>query len=161
MRDYPTLIEAWKMVKYNNVRLKIIGVDHISGVNRVPKNVDFIKRVTILELKENIAKARFVVVPLPYYKYSYGQMSFLQSMALGKICIVTKTPSSQDYINDCENGFLVQPYDINDLARKINLLLQKNSICNEIEKNARKSIENKFNEKYMATQLSEFILSII
>jgi glycosyltransferase involved in cell wall biosynthesis len=160
-RDYPTLIEAWERVKHNNIRLKIIGVHNIPGVDRLPDDVDLVSRVSILSLKDSIAKARFVVVPLPYYKYSYGQMTFLQSMALGKSCIVTKTPSSQDYLTDNEDALFVRPYDSEDLSRKIEVLLEDDNMNNKIAINARRTIENKYNEKNMAKEIYDFIMGLI
>ncbi len=162
LRDYPTLIEAWKMVKQkNNIRLKIIGVDKIPGVDRLPDDVDLISRVPIHSLNESIAKARFVIIPLPNYNYSYGQTTFLHAMALGKSCIVTKTPSSQDYLTDNEDALLVRPYDREDLTEKIKLLLADDNMNNKISMNARSTIENKYNEKTMAKEIYDFIMRLI
>ena len=129
------------------MRLKIIGVDSVPGVDRLPDNVDITGRVPINTLRENIARARFVVLPLPYYKYSYGQMSFLQSMAQGKSCIVTKTPSTHDYLTHNEDALLVRAFDKEDLAEKIMMLLHNDALNNIIAKNARETIENKYNEE--------------
>jgi glycosyltransferase involved in cell wall biosynthesis len=160
-RDFPTLIEAWKSIRKKNVRLRIIGVDRIPGVTSVPENVEILGRVPIPILIENILKARFVVIPLPYLKYSYGQMSFLQSMALGKSCIVTKTPSSQDYLKHNENALLVRPYDQNDLAEKITLLLEDEHMNDRIALNARGTIESTCNERHMAVEMYNFISELI
>ena len=160
-RDYPTLIEAWKRIKHDKVRLKIIGVDNVPGVDRLPDNVDIAGRVPINILKGNIARARFVVIPLPHYNYSYGQMSFLQSMAQGKSCIVTKTPSTYDYLTDNEDALLVRAFDKEDLAEKIMTLLHNDVLNNKIAKNARETIENKYNEEKMAGELYNFISDII
>jgi len=160
-RDFPTLIEAWKSIGKGNVRLRIIGIDRIPGIVNVPGNVEVLGRVPIQTLIENILKARFVVIPLPYLKYSYGQMSFLQSMALGKSCIVTKTPSSQDYLNHDEDALLVRPYDQKDLAEKITILLENEQINNRIALRARGTIENKCNEKHMAIAMYNFISELM
>lgn len=161
MRDYPTLIDAWKLIVPDKIRLKIIGIDRIQGVDRLPDNVDLISWVPILSLKEKIAKARFIILPLPCYNYSYGQMSFLQSMALKKSCIVTNTPSTRDYLTNEKDALFVKPYDKQDMAEKINLLLNNSNINNTIAINARQSIENKYNEKIMAKKLFEFISELL
>ncbi|HUL00063.1 MAG TPA: glycosyltransferase family 4 protein, partial [Nitrospirota bacterium] len=156
-RDYPTLIKAWKKVSKEHTRLKIIGVDKKSAVDYQDSNIEIVSRVPLRTLMLNITKARFVIIPLPYYKYSYGQMSFLQSMALGKSCIVTKTPSSQDYLKHNEDALLVRPYDQGDLAEKITMLLENQHLNDRIALSARGTIENKCNEKHMAIEMYNFI----
>jgi len=160
-RDYTTLIEAWKSIGHKNERLRIIGVDQVPCVVNVPANVEIRGRVPIQTLIENIHKARFVIIPLPLLKHSYGQMSFLQSMAMGKGCIVTKTPSSQDYLTHNEDALLVRPYDRKDLAEKITIFLENQRVIDRIAHNARRVIEKKYNEKNMAAEMYDFISELI
>ncbi len=160
-RDYGTLIEAWKSIGDRRVRLKIIGVDTIPGLASVPDNVEIAGRVPIQVLIENILRARFVVIPLPYHNYSYGQMSFLQSMALGKCCVVTRTPSSQDYLTHNEDAVLVRPYDREDLSEKIRTLLDDEPLRDHIARNGRRRIEDKCNEKNMAAEMHKFVSDLV
>jgi len=159
-RDYPTLIEAWAKVDKKQTRLKIIGIDNIVNVDSKGSNIDLVGRVPLRTLMLNIAKARFIIVPLPYHKYSYGQMSFLQSMAMGKSCIITRTPSSEDYLTDNTDSLFVRPYDSEDMAEKIAVLLGDTDLNNNIALNARHTIETRFNEKNMAKEFYSFISAI-
>ena len=160
-RDYPTLIKAWEKIANEQTRLKIIGIDTMASVNCKDSNIDLVGRVSLGTLLQNIAKARFIVIPLPDLKYSYGQMSFLQSMALGKSCIVTKTPSSQDYLKHDKDALLVRPYDQMDLAEKITTLLENDDLNERIALSARETIVNKCNEKNMASEMYTFISELI
>jgi glycosyltransferase involved in cell wall biosynthesis len=109
-------------------------------------------------LKKLIGAAKLVVLPLPYYNYSYGQMSLLQSMSMAKSVIVTRTPGVIDYVIDNKNGFFVNPYDINDLSEKIAKLLKNPKLSSAVGLNARITVSRDFNEKIMAERIYNFIM---
>jgi glycosyltransferase involved in cell wall biosynthesis len=156
-RDYPTLLKAWEQIT-TDTRLYIIGDETAQGI----KNVVAIPKIDIIKLKQYIAKSLFVVIPLPVFNYSYGQMSFLQSMAMGKPVIVTKTPSSIDYIEDGKGVFFVRPYDISDLKSKIEYLLsQRNRLAIHGENAYRQIIDNLLDEETMSRKIAEFIKLLI
>jgi glycosyltransferase involved in cell wall biosynthesis len=147
-RDYPTLLRAWKQVE-TDVRLYIVGSDSIISSGRV----NVMPKTNILELKRYIAESLFVVIPLPYFRYSYGQMSALQSMAMGKPVIVTKTPSTIDYIEDGRGAFFVEPYDDKDMKEKIQYLLNNRERLETIGAEACSYIRHELTEEKMADEI--------
>jgi len=159
-RDYSTLINAWRRLDIKSLKLHIVGMNKIGayGISDLPKNIKCTPRVPISTLKNLIASARFVVIPLPYFRYSYGQMSILQSMSMGKAVIVTRTPGVIDYVIDNENGFFVNPYDINDLSETIAKLLKNPQLSSSVGHNARITVTADFNEKIMAERIYNFIM---
>lgn len=162
-RDYTTLLKAWEKVSSLDIKLKIIGVNNSQelDVTNFSPDAELFGMVPINKLKDMIAKSRFVVLPLPYHKYAYGQMTLLQCMSMGKAVIVTKTPSAVDYIADGKNALFVQPYDVDDMRRKIEFLLANPSIAITLGKEARKTVVRRFNEKIMAQNIYDFINEII
>lgn len=161
-RDYLTLLKAWSQIS-TETKLRIVGIKNLRmlGITRLTSNVELYDRVSISKLKQLIAGAKFVVIPLPYYKYSYGQMTLLQSMAMAKAVIVTKTPSAKDYITNSKDGLFVEPYNIGDMREKIEFLLNNPSLVERLSKQARKTVEQKFNEKIMAQKIYAFVNKII
>jgi glycosyltransferase involved in cell wall biosynthesis len=157
-RDYPTLLKAWDRLD-TDTRLYIIGVKTIR--TETEKQIVSLPRTDILTLKQYIAKSLFVVIPLPFYKYSYGQMTVLQSMAMGKPVIVTKTPSTVDYIEDGKGVFFVNPYDDIDLKNKIQYLLQHQKDLEAIGMEARSYVQNELNEEKMADGIYKTILRFL
>ncbi|MCL1938099.1 MAG: glycosyltransferase family 4 protein [Candidatus Azobacteroides sp.] len=156
-RDYPTLLDAWQKID-PSVRLYIIGDTSIPSIN----NIVSLPKSSISVLKQYIAKSLFVVIPLPVFNYSYGQMSFLQSMAMGKPVIVTKTPSSIDYLQNAQGAFLINPYDKTDMKNKIEYLLAHKEQLNDLGEKARKDIETgHFDEQTMAERMNEFIKTLL
>ena len=156
-RDYPTLLEAWQEID-TSVRLYIVGDTSIASRDNI---VSFPKS-SISVLKQYIAGSLFVVIPLPYFNYSYGQMSFLQSMAMGKPVIVTKTPSSIDYLQNAQGVFLVNPYDKADMKNKIEYLLIHKDQLEDLGNKARNEIINcHLDEQTMAERIKRFIETLI
>jgi glycosyltransferase involved in cell wall biosynthesis len=155
-RDYDTLLGAWQSANKENNKLKIAGIN----THRLQKGDDsvvLLGYVSVNELKLLIQKSKFVVIPLPVFNYSYGQMSFLQSMCLGKTVVVTQTPSSVDYLENENGAFFVKPYNVNDLKDKMELLLSNMDLLAENNKKARTYITANFTEKRMGENIYEYI----
>ncbi len=154
-RDWDTLLKAFEDLE-NDVKLKIIGVPDKKKLNFSPKiqnRVECLPYIPIQRLKEEIAKARFMVIPLPYVRYSLGQTTLLQAMSMQKAVIVTKVPSVEDYVEDGKNVILFEPKDVQDLKNKMEMLLKDSKLTERVAKNARKTIVKDFNEKNLAKNL--------
>lgn len=151
-RDYQTLLTAWSGINTTH-RLRLIGYKQTVDI----PNVDVINKVSIEALKYQIANALFVVIPLPVFNYSYGQMSFLQSMCMGKTVIVTNTPSSVDYLTDGHGSFFVKPFDVADMRAKISLLINNKKLLEESNSKARQYVLEYFAEQQMAEKVDRFI----
>lgn len=155
-RDYSTLLEAWQRLG-TDVRLRIVGCRG----EATHGNIEFIERVSIAELRRLIANARFVVIPLPVFNYSYGQMSFLQSMSVGKAVVVTETPSSVDYIEHGNGAFLVRPYDIESMHDALAKLLGDDELLARSSARARPYVAENFSEQKMAKGVFDVIQTIL
>ncbi len=160
-RDYGTLLSAWAKMDRGNTKLKIVGLSHIKSGGESLQGVELVNRLPISEFATMVAKALFVVIPLPVFNYAYGQMTMLQAMAMKKAVIVTRTPSTVDYLSDKENGLFVRPYDPIDLADKMQLLSNDPNLALTLGRNARASVEGQFSEKAMANNIFDFIREIL
>ncbi|MEO0137440.1 MAG: glycosyltransferase family 4 protein [candidate division WOR-3 bacterium] len=162
-RDYQTLIRAWLKLREPKAKLLIVGVRKLKSFNTSDAllPISFQPRVTVDKLKTMIAKSLFVVLPLPYYNYSYAQMSLLQSMSMGKAVIVTETPGIADYIKNGVNVITVKPYDPDDLAEKIKWCLVNRELTSEIGYQARFAVLNEYNEKLMAKKIYLVIKKLV
>ena len=159
-RDWKTLIGAFRCLS-TSVHLRMIGNDKLGlEIPFHDERIEILPPVTITELKKQIEGALFCVLPLQSFNYSYGQMTLLQQMALGKAVIAADVPSIRDYaVNDCL--ILYQPEDINDLKDKMKDLLSNSEKVNEIGKNATVSVKELFNEQKMAEEIYEFIREVV
>ena len=159
-RDYDTLIAAWRLLPAD-CRLRIVGWKPESAEG-MPANIEFEGKVPMDELIRRIRAAHFVVIPLPVFNYSYGQMSFLQSMSLGKCVVVSETVSSYDYLRNAPGAQLVEPCNAEALAEAIGRYLAlPQAELDRLGVANRQFVETHFNEQTMAEALERVIATAL
>ena len=84
------------------------------------KNVSFLGRLPHGEVMKHMAGAD--IFSLPSWEEGFGVV-YLEAMSLGKPLIACRGEGIADVIRDGETGFLVNPFDVDDLAGKIDLLI--------------------------------------
>jgi glycosyltransferase involved in cell wall biosynthesis len=154
-RDWDTLLRAFEGLE-NGVRLKIVGVANKETLNlssRIQDRVECMPYIPIQRLKREIARAKFMVIPLPYQKYSFGQMTLLQGMSMQKAVIVTDVPGVADYVRDGKNALLFGPKDWQELRRKMEMLLDRPALRLKLAQNARDTVVTEFSERNLALNL--------
>lgn len=157
-RDWDTLIKAYKLLN-TDLELRIIGhtdekYNGIKGVRQIPF-------IPVTDMINQIYNARLCVLPLEAFNYSYGQMTFLQQMALGKCVIAADVPSLKGYAEDKKTAVFYEAKNENSLADAVNFVLDNPDKEEEIISNARDYLKNECNEKIMAEQIESFYLKIM
>ena len=152
-RDWDTLVKAYQKLD-TNVKLRLVGhvdsqYENIPGIEQIPF-------VPIKKLISQIYNARFCVLPLEFFNYSYGQMTLLQQMALGKCVIAARVPSLVDYIKEGITAIFYNPKDVETCYEKMQEIFYNEKLRKTIEENARYQIEN-HNEKSMAIEIEQVI----
>ncbi|MCK4234764.1 glycosyltransferase family 4 protein [candidate division WOR-3 bacterium] len=123
------------------------------------KNVLFLGFKTGKELKEVIKNSIFTVVPSEGYE-SFG-LVVLESFASGKPVIASRLGGLAELIEDNIDGLLFEPGNIEDLSDKMNILLANRNIVVRMGRNARKKIEEKYNENEHYMRLMEAYSRVI
>lgn len=158
-RDWNTLYEAYEKVENKaNVALRLIGKSDFVCEDQ---NVEAFAVMPINELIEQIRHALFCVLPLQYFNYSFGQMTLLQQMSLGKAVITAKVPSMEGYVKEGETALFYEPENADHLAKQMELLLQDHKLRERIGQNAGKEIREEYNEKNMAQKIEIFYRKIV
>ena len=124
-------------------------------------DVEMIPYIPIDELKQQIAEAMFCVVPLEYFNYSFGQMTLLQQMAMGKAVITAKVPSMQDYVQDGYNALFYEPYDEESLLDKMELLINDEELRECLGRQAVSYVKEYHNEQRMAKEVEKFFKEVV
>ena len=155
-RDWDTLIKAYEKLE-TDVELHLLGNDSWKSDN--PK-IKILAPVTVKEMMGMIEKSLFGVLPLKWFNYSFGQMTMMQQMALGKAVIVSEVPSLKDYVQDGVDALLYPPENADILAERMKLLLENNNLRDKIGMEAARTISEKINEKAMALEIENFIQSV-
>ena len=92
-RDWQTLVAAWRLLP--GIPLKVVGAPLESTDNA---DITFVPRVEFVEYRRLVAESRMVVLPIDEGDASWGQMTLLQSFALGKPVVVSDVRPVADYV---------------------------------------------------------------
>lgn len=157
-RDWTTLLEAFNKANIKE-NLYLIGNPDIKSTNSKVKVFPFIP---INELMIYIANARFSVIPLDNFNYSFAQLTLLQQMALGVPILAADVPAIRDYAGHSEGVILYKPYDTEDLKDKLRFFskLQTEDMKNMGLKNI-DSIQSSLSEQQMAREFEMICNEIV
>jgi len=105
-------------------------------------NVHFLGKVTHQDLPLVYATADLVVLPSQIQE-SFG-LVLIEAMACGKPVIASNLPGVRSVVSDGEDGLLVKPGDVVDLAEKIQTLLDDPQLRREMGQRGRAKVEAKY-----------------
>lgn len=86
---------------------------------------------------------------------------YIEASFLGKPVIGGKSGGTADAIEDGKTGFLIEPNNVNELERKIILLLKNKSLRDKLGKNGRKRVLNGFLWKHNVDKLTRLYKELI
>ncbi len=169
-RDWETLMEA-HLMSGKKLTLRFLGNKDLIGsimdkyrdydnesvghcLNKL--NIEVNDAVSVTEFKEQIKNAAFCVLPLKSVNYSYGQMTMLQQMVMGKAVIAAGVPSLSPYFREGAN-FKYEPGNAGELAGIIEKLTKDKQLCESTGKIAARLVRDEFNEKIMAEKIEKTI----
>lgn len=158
-----TLIEAMK--ELSDITLKIIGEGTIRESLELEvrsselKNVKFLGYKSGEELKEEIRKSMFVVLPSECYENN--PKSIIEAFAVGKPAIGAKIGGIPELIKEGLTGFTFDPGKSTDLQSKVENLLSNPGQIIQMGKNARKFLEEELaSEKHYQKLLEVYLKAI-
>ena len=155
-RDWDTLIRAYEKLD-TEVELHLLGNDSWKSDN--PK-IKILPPVPVKEMMQMIEGSLFGVLPLKWFNYSYGQMTLMQQMAMGKAVVVSEVPSVKDYAKHNVDACFYPPEDADALAEQMRALLEDSELRKQIGQKAASTIKEKINERIMAREIEGFIVKI-
>jgi len=156
IKDIETLIEAFGQIrkKFPEFKLVIAGegpsMENLKSKTekeRLESAVIFTGRLSSNEVKE-VVKDCYAFV-LPSLSEGFGRV-FIEAMALGKPVIATRVGGVPEIVKDGENGFLIEPKDVNTLVEKLRYLIENPSAATRMGEEGLKFVRRNFsNEKYI------------
>jgi hypothetical protein len=134
-RDYHTLFAA---VKHLNLPA-IVAPGHkaVEGLT-IPKQVDLRFEVTRDDLEHLPQKARVHVIPMRTDGIVAGTATIVNSLRRGDVIIATRRSGVEDYITDGENGLLVEPHSVEEMAEAIDRVWRDPALRDRLSKAAYK-----------------------
>lgn len=143
-----SLMKAWNkvMVKHPDAILKIYGKGPIEPLKDLLssegiKSVQFLGHTTRENLFQQLSKATAAIFP------SYSEcfaLAPLEALAVGCPVINTSRASGKELIEDGENGSLIDPDNIDEIAEKVIELIENKELQKRYSQKGRKTILDQF-----------------
>lgn len=142
-RDYKTLFAAARKLSWQEF---VVVCDPKNVKNlKIPQNAKVFFRLSYLKIRNYLAQANFVVLPLKKEKPS-GQINILESLSSGKAVVVSRIPWIKDdfKLKDKIDCLFYQPENVSDLVKKIKILAKDKVLKRKLEKNAREKTRKQY-----------------
>jgi glycosyltransferase involved in cell wall biosynthesis len=157
-RRVDLLLEAVKVVQDRALHVLVVGGgDQMPEYQRlaqklgVRSRVHFLGAVAHQALPGVYSAADLVALPSQLQE-SFG-LVLIEAMACGKPVVASRLPGVRTVVSDGEDGLLVQPGDVLDLAEKIQTLLRDPQRHQEMGKRGRAKVEEKYAWRQVVPQL--------
>ena len=130
------------------------GLESLAAQIGVERSVRFLGRLADEDLKN--AYARASVFAMPSSKEGFG-IVYLEAWQFGVPIICSKFGASCEIVSDGEDGFVVDPSNVKELADKIILLIGDQDLAKRFGESGRKKVH----EKYSDLQYSQNFKALI
>jgi glycosyltransferase involved in cell wall biosynthesis len=144
------LLESFKKIANPKYHMLIVGdgdlkEDYLAHAKNssIDSQVTFAGRVSEEDLPFYYAASDVTVLPSTTMGEAFG-LVLLEAMATGKPVIASNLPGVRSVVDDGKNGYLVKPGDSDDLAYKIDSILQNESVGSKFGLNGRNKVEEKY-----------------
>ncbi|MCK4733192.1 MAG: glycosyltransferase family 4 protein [Methanophagales archaeon] len=161
------LIKAFSKLKYKKAILMIVGEGGLKGYYQnlakgigVSKKTIFTGRVPDHDLQKYYALSDLLVLPSTTRGEIFG-LVLVEAMACGKPVIATKLPGVRTVVDNEKNGFLVEPKNVEDLANKIEYLLENENIAKKFGREGRIKVKEKYSWSKIGKKLESIYLEVL
>jgi len=161
------LLEAVTKLKKDNFKVFIIGPDHglkdklefyIKKLNL--NQVHLVGVVDDITLKKFYSLADIFVFPTITEDEGFGLVA-VEAMASKTVVIGSKIAAIPEVVRDNESGFLFSPGDSDDLAKKIDLLLEKDELLHKMKQKATNFAKQTFSWELTAEKTFSLYQNVI
>jgi len=134
------IIKALPQVK-DDVKLLVVGKDNPEPYKKLASKLGVSNKIIfagfVPDISEYYAASDIFVFPTSYEAFS---LATLEAVASGLPILATKVNGTEELIMDGYNGFYIKK-EPNDIAEKINLFIESDSLRKQMSRNARKTAE--------------------
>ncbi len=149
-RDYKLYLEVLESLKIPAVI--ITGAHAVNGL-KIPSNVKIMNGLSATQCHELLQGARFAVAPLASRVTAAGQVSIIDAMMFGKAQVVTKTPSTQDYLSHNSEALFVGVGDYDGLREGVEKLWLDDTLRKNLGEAAKTRMRNEFSDQAIIPHL--------
>lgn len=160
------LIESAKYLE-GEVKYIIVGKGDFEGFYKrrarelnVEENVIFVGNVPYNQLSSYYAACDIFVLPSVARPEAFGIVA-LEAMASGKPVIISDIPGVRELITQAHEGLLAEPMNAKDIAQKIQMLIDDESLRKQMGINGRKKTEECFKMSKIAKQIEDVYKEVL
>ena len=144
------LLKAVQKLQITNYKLQIVGdgderekYEKLAEELGIADKVQFLGKIDDKKLIICYSNCNIFVLPSINKVEAFG-LVLLEAMAFAKPVIASRLPGVKSVFDDCKQGFFVNPGDINDLTKKINLLLSNDDVAVKMGKLGQKLVKERY-----------------
>jgi glycosyltransferase involved in cell wall biosynthesis len=159
------LIRAFNVVakRYPQARLKVVGNGDMEVARGLvdahcADRVSFVEFMPKEQVMSEIDDASFCVLPSYFENFS---MAALEVLARKRALIYTNRASGSELIEDGENGLLVNPDDVMQIADKMELLLCDTTLRDRLAEKGYEMCRRRFSTDVIIPQMESYYKEII
>lgn len=144
-----------------DVRLRIIGegdIPRAQSMVRYPERVYFTGYLLRDNVIEEIDNASFCVLPSYFENFS---MAALEVLARRRALIYTSRASGAELIEDGVNGLLIDPDNTDQMAEKMELLLNDSDLRNRLAESGYTMCRRRFSTDVIIPQIEQYYQRIV
>lgn len=150
--------EAADILKHRNDTQFVFVGDGYDG-NLSSADAKFLNNKNVIWIKwsnnvRELLKGAFLYV-LPSYKEGFPR-TVLEAMSMSLPCVVSNVSGCNEAIKDGYNGLICDVKNSNDLAKKIEILLDDEKLAKKMGQNGRNLALEKYNQDYVTKQYIEY-----
>ena len=161
--------EAIQLCKHENVKLQIIGDtrdEKLKSKLQAYPNVVWNGRVEWRKLKDYLVNADIGIVllqPTEAYYYCPGEniVKLWEYMSVGLPVLLSDFPALRKLNDELKFGMTVKPDDVQEIANKIDWMLDNPEIITQMGKNGRELVSQKYNAENYTAELLKFLETIM
>ena len=146
--------------KSPNIELVILGRDRVIPrlirrycSARVESRVKHISGVPNEKMKELLVTADCLVMPSLIEAFG---VVYLEAMACGTPVIATTQGGAKEFINEGENGLLVDPLSVRNLASAISSILTDRSLRKSLSRNGKETVKRFSTERMLSETITAY-----
>jgi len=168
-KNIEMMIEVLKQLKTKkqDVHLVLMGVGEYSPnkaqVEQLIKTYGLESNITMIpwiDRKKIFAIINKSKLYLSTARYEGLPYSIIESLAIGKACVVTDCDGNRDLIIDGYNGYVIKENMVDTMTNRIFTLLENDVLRNTFEKNAKQHFHTYFNMQSNIKKLEEIYKKI-
>ncbi|MFT4643977.1 MAG: glycosyltransferase involved in cell wall biosynthesis [Urechidicola sp.] len=164
-KNIEMMVEVIREVKIKtpNIHLVLMGVGEYSpnkeSVEKLIEEYGLAENITLIpwiareEIFKIINKSKLYISTARYEGLPY---SIIESLALGKACVVTDSDGNRDLVKNEINGYVVKENDVKTMANRIFALYNDLELLKKFEKESLLSFNTSFNIENNIKQLELF-----